>query len=197
VLAALLNALDVVGKELDDVKVVITGVGAAGIAVTDILLAVGVRRIVGCDREGALYRGRLGVAGVKAAFADRTNPDGERGSPDELLAGADVFIGLSTPGAVTAEGIARMADEAIVFCDGEPDAGSRPGGAAGRKGAGRRYGPLRLPESDQQRACVSGRLPRRPRRARVAGQRGDEGSRGAEREGVARRQRGVTAAWTK
>jgi malate dehydrogenase (oxaloacetate-decarboxylating) len=120
VLAALLNALEVVGKRLDEVKIVLTGVGAAGIAVTDILLAAGAHRIIGCDRAGAVHRGRAGLDGVKAAFAGRTNPDDEQGNPDELLAGADVFIGLSTPGAVSAAGIGGMNADAIVFAMANP-----------------------------------------------------------------------------
>jgi malate dehydrogenase (oxaloacetate-decarboxylating) len=120
VLAALLNALEVVGKRLDEVRVVLTGVGAAGIAVTDILLAAGAERIIGCDRDGAIHRGRPGLEGVKAAYAKRTNPDDEQGSADELLAGADVFVGLSTPGAISPAGVARMNGDAIVFAMANP-----------------------------------------------------------------------------
>jgi malate dehydrogenase (oxaloacetate-decarboxylating) len=120
VLAAFLNALRVVDKRPEDVKVVVTGVGAAGVAVTRILREAGVSRIVGCDRRGALWRGRPGLEGVKADYAEATNPDGEQGSPDDVLAGADVFIGLSTPGAVSVEGIRRMADGAVVFAMANP-----------------------------------------------------------------------------
>jgi malate dehydrogenase (oxaloacetate-decarboxylating) len=120
VLAALVNALRVVGKRIEDVKIVTTGVGAAGIATTDILRSAGARWIVGCDHEGAVYRGRPDLPPHKVAYAERTNPDNLRGSADELLAGADVFIGLSAPGAVTAEGIARMAPDAIVFAMANP-----------------------------------------------------------------------------
>jgi malate dehydrogenase (oxaloacetate-decarboxylating) len=120
VLAALLNALRVVGKELPDVRIVTTGVGAAGIAVTDILLAAGAREIVGCDEHGAIRRGRANLSGAKAAYAERTNPAGEEGMADDLLEGADVFLGLSVPGAVTAEGIARMAPDAIMFALANP-----------------------------------------------------------------------------
>ncbi len=120
VLAALVNALKVVGKRIEDVKIVITGVGAAGIATTDVLLAAGALRIVGCDHEGAIYRGRPGLAAHKEAYAARTNPDDERGSADEALAGADVYIGLSAPGAITAEGVRTMADDAIVFAMANP-----------------------------------------------------------------------------
>ena len=120
VLAALLNALRVVGKSIEEVKVVLTGVGAAGVAVTDILLNAGVRDVIGCDHGGAIYDGREGLNEVKQAFAERTNPARVKGSADEVLAGADVFIGLSVPGAVSREGIARMADDAIVFAMANP-----------------------------------------------------------------------------
>jgi len=121
VLAALLNALRVVGKELSDVRIVTTGVGAAGTAVTRILQSAGARWIVGCDEGGALYRGREGLADAKLEYAETTNPENLRGSADELLEGADVFIGLSVPGAISAEGVARMAPDAVVFALANPD----------------------------------------------------------------------------
>ncbi len=120
VLAALVNALTVVGKRLEDVKIVTTGVGAAGVATADVLLAAGARRLIGCDHEGAVYRGRPGLPPHKAAFAERTNPDNESCTADEALAGADVFIGLSAPGAVTAAGVRTMAKDAIVFAMANP-----------------------------------------------------------------------------
>src|SRR6266508_2146991 len=119
-LAALLNAMKIVGKRPEDVKIVLTGVGAAGIAVTKILLAAGFRTIIGCDRSGAIYAGRTGLDRVKTEFAELTNPERERGSADEVLSGADVFIGLSGPGAVSVEGIRSMADDAIVFAMANP-----------------------------------------------------------------------------
>jgi malate dehydrogenase (oxaloacetate-decarboxylating) len=120
VLAAFLNALRVVGKAPEDVKVVISGVGAAGVAVTRTLQAAGVANVVGCDRAGALYRGRPGLTEVKARYAEDTNPEGVRGTADEVLAGADVFIGVSQPGAVSVEGISRMGPDAIVFAMANP-----------------------------------------------------------------------------
>jgi malate dehydrogenase (oxaloacetate-decarboxylating) len=120
VLAALTNALRVVGKRLEDVKIVVTGVGAAGVAVSEILLNAGARQIVGCDRHGAIHRGRPDLDAVKAAYAERTNPDNDQGSADDALAGADVFLGLSSPGAISPEGVARMADAAIVFAMANP-----------------------------------------------------------------------------
>jgi malate dehydrogenase (oxaloacetate-decarboxylating) len=120
VLAALLNALRVVDKRIEDVEVVMTGVGAAGVAVTDILLNAGVTKVIGCDHGGAIYDGREGLNAIKQSFAERTNPDRAKGTADEVLAGADVFIGLSVPGAVSREGIERMADDAIVFAMANP-----------------------------------------------------------------------------
>jgi malate dehydrogenase (oxaloacetate-decarboxylating) len=120
VLAALLNALKVVDKRLEAIKVVVAGVGAAGIAVTQILLAAGVRDIVGCDRLGAVHRGRPGLSGVKRDYAAVTNPRDLHGSADEALQGADVFIGVSQPGAISVEGVGRMAERAIVFAMANP-----------------------------------------------------------------------------
>jgi malate dehydrogenase (oxaloacetate-decarboxylating) len=120
VLAALLNALNVVDKRLEAIKVVVAGVGAAGIAVTQILLAAGVRDIVGCDRLGAVHRGRPALSGVKRDYAAITNPRDLHGSADEALEGADVFIGVSQPGAISVEGVGRMADRAIVFAMANP-----------------------------------------------------------------------------
>jgi malate dehydrogenase (oxaloacetate-decarboxylating) len=120
VLASLLNALHVVGKRIDEIKVLTTGCGAAGMAVTRILQAAGVRWIVGCDEGGALYRGRPGLTDAKREYAETTNPENLRGTADELLAGVDVFIGVSVPGAVTVEGIKRMAPRAIVFALANP-----------------------------------------------------------------------------
>jgi malate dehydrogenase (oxaloacetate-decarboxylating) len=119
-LAAFLNALRVVGKRVEDVRVVLTGVGAAGIAVTRTLQAAGVRNVVGCDREGAVYRGRPGLTDVKTLYAADTNPDDIRGTADDALEGADVYIGLSQPGAVTAAAVARMAPDSIVFAMANP-----------------------------------------------------------------------------
>jgi malate dehydrogenase (oxaloacetate-decarboxylating) len=120
VLASFLNALKVVGKRPHDVKVVITGVGAAGVATTKILLAAGVENVIGVDRHGALWRGDPTLSALKAEYAELTNPGLERGRADDVLGGADVYIGLSGPGAVSVEGIARMADDAIVFAMANP-----------------------------------------------------------------------------
>ncbi len=97
-----------------------TGAGAAGTAVTKALLRAGARVIVGCDEGGALYRGRPGLNAAKAEYAELTNPANEQGSADEVLDGADVFIGLSVPGAITRAGIERMAEAPIVFALANP-----------------------------------------------------------------------------
>jgi malate dehydrogenase (oxaloacetate-decarboxylating) len=120
VTAALLNALRVVGKEPGQVRVVVTGVGAAGVATTDMLLSLGVREIIGCDRHGALNRARPDLGPWKSGYAERTNPQGFSGTADEALDGADVFIGLSGPGAVSREAIGSMATGAIVFAMANP-----------------------------------------------------------------------------
>ena len=121
VLAALLNALRVVGKKIEDVRVVTTGCGAAGMAVTRTLQHAGVQWIVGCDEGGALYRGREGLNPAKQEYAETTNPDNLRGTADEMLAGADVFIGVSVPGAISVEGVRAMAPRAIVFAMANPN----------------------------------------------------------------------------
>jgi malate dehydrogenase (oxaloacetate-decarboxylating) len=120
VLAALINALRVVGKRIGEVRIVTTGCGAAGTAVTKTLLAAGTRHIVGCDEHGALYRARPGLDAAKAEYAQLTNPLDERGSADELLAGADAFIGLSVPGAISPEAVATMNPRSIVFAMANP-----------------------------------------------------------------------------
>ena len=124
----------------------------------------------------ASTRGRPGLAGIKAEYAEATNPDRERGSADDVLTGADVYIGLSQPGAVSFDGIRAMADDAIVFAMANPTPEVAPEELDGPR-RGRRDRPLRLPEPDQQRARVPGRLPRRARRACARHHRGHEARR--------------------
>jgi malate dehydrogenase (oxaloacetate-decarboxylating) len=119
-LAALLNALRVVAKSAGEIKVVVVGAGAAGVACAEIILAQGVRDLIVCDIEGALYAGRPGLDPLRASLAARTNPNKLTGTADELLAGADVLVGLSGPGAVTAQGVRTMAPEPIVFAMANP-----------------------------------------------------------------------------
>ena len=121
VLAALINALKLVGKEMDQVKVVVNGVGAAGVACTKIIMAAGVQNIVGCDQTGALYRGRReNMNWMKDWYAQNTNPHDEQGTVHEVIKGADVFLGLSVPGVIDAEDVKRMADKPVVFAMANP-----------------------------------------------------------------------------
>jgi malate dehydrogenase (oxaloacetate-decarboxylating) len=121
VLAALINALKVVGKKLSDVRIVFTGAGASGIATAKLLMLEGARHIVGCDRAGAIYRGRKdNMNPMKQWFAEHTNPEGLHGSAGEALKGADVFIGLSGPGVVSLKDIQTMNRDPIVFAMANP-----------------------------------------------------------------------------
>jgi malate dehydrogenase (oxaloacetate-decarboxylating) len=131
VLAALLNALRVAGKRPEDVTVVVVGAGAAGVACTEIMLAQGVGDVVVCNRRGSLYAGEDGLDAERAALAEHTNRRGLRGTPDEVLAGADVLIGLSGPGAVTAAGVRTMAPDPIVFAMANPVPEVQPEEVAG------------------------------------------------------------------
>ncbi|MGA8211266.1 MAG: NAD-dependent malic enzyme [Nocardioidaceae bacterium] len=121
VLAALRNALRVVDKELAGIRVVVSGVGAAGNAIITLLLAQGVTDIVACDRRGAVHRERDGMDPARQWVADHTNPAGRRGSLGEVLAGADAFIGVSAPDLLTEADVASMAADAIVFALANPD----------------------------------------------------------------------------
>jgi malate dehydrogenase (oxaloacetate-decarboxylating) len=131
VLAGLVNALKVVGRRMEDAKIVVAGAGAAGVAVARILLHAGARHVVGCDRHGAIYRGRPGLDATKARYADLTNPGNVRGTTNEVVAGADVFLGLAGPGAVSAEAIRTMAPDAIVFVMANPTPEVMPEDIAG------------------------------------------------------------------
>jgi len=120
VLAALLNALRIVGKRPEDVTVVVVGAGAAGVACTEIMLAQGVGDVVVVDRHGALYAADPTLGASQAELAQRTNKRGRTGTADEVLAGADVVLGVSAPGAFTAGGVRTMAPGAIVFAMANP-----------------------------------------------------------------------------
>jgi malate dehydrogenase (oxaloacetate-decarboxylating) len=126
VLAALLNALRVVGKRPEDTTVVVVGAGAAGIACTEIMLAQGVGDIIVCDRPGALHVGADWLTPAQAELAARTNKRGLTGVANEVLAGADVLLGVSGPGAVSPEAVRAMASGAIVFAMANPTPEVRP-----------------------------------------------------------------------
>ena len=120
VLAGLHNALKVVGKRKEDVKIVTVGAGAAGIAIVKMLLSAGFRNITMCDKQGALYEGCPNMNWAQAEMAKRTNPDQTPGTLAEKLVGADVFIGTSAPGLVTREMVASMNRDAIIFACANP-----------------------------------------------------------------------------
>ena len=120
-LAGLSNALKVVGKKLEDVKIVFNGAGAAAIAIVKLLLSAGAKNITLCDRKGAIYAGRTeGMNPVKEEIAQVTNPTRQAGSLADMLVGADVFIGVSAPGAVTTEMVKTMNKDAIIFACANP-----------------------------------------------------------------------------
>ena len=115
VLSAMLNALKVVGKKIEDIKVVTSGAGAAGIAIIKLLISMGLRNVIMCDRTGAIYEGRENLNPAKAEIAKITNRNREKGSLKDVIRGADVFIGVSSPGTVTPEMVKTMAPGAILF----------------------------------------------------------------------------------
>ncbi|QYO68418.1 hypothetical protein JVX88_05680 [Leptolyngbya sp. 7M] len=121
VLAALINALKIVGKRMEDIKVVVNGVGAAGVACSKIVMAAGVKNIVGCDQTGAIYKGRTeNMNWVKDWYARNTNPLKEKGSIHDVIKNADVFFGLSVPGVIGPEDLKNMATDPIVFAMANP-----------------------------------------------------------------------------
>ena len=113
--AALINALKVVGKKLEEVKVVTSGAGAAGIAIIKLLVSLGLKNVVMCDRQGAIYEGRENLNTEKMEMARISNQNKEKGTLQEVLKGADVFIGVSAPGTVTEEMVQNMAENPILF----------------------------------------------------------------------------------
>ena len=119
-LAGLTNALKVVGKNKEDVKIVTSGAGAAAIAITKLLLSAGFQNITMCDRKGAIYAGREGLNWIKEEMAQVTNLEKKAGSLADMLVGADVFIGVSAPGTVTTEMVNTMNRDAIVFACANP-----------------------------------------------------------------------------
>ena len=119
-LAALTNALRLVGKRPSEIKVVVVGAGAAGVACTQIMLAHGIGNIVVCDIAGALHADRADLDPARHALALATNPHGERGSANDVIPGADVLVGVSGPGAVSTEAVRRMAGDPVVFALANP-----------------------------------------------------------------------------
>ncbi len=119
-LAGLTNALKVVGKKKEDIKIVTSGAGAAAIAITKLLLSAGFRDITMCDRKGAIYKGREGLNWIKTEMAEVTNLSRKAGTLADMLVGADVFIGVSAPNTVTTEMVKTMNKDAIIFACANP-----------------------------------------------------------------------------
>ena len=119
-LAGLINALKVVGKRIEDVRVVTSGAGAAGMAIIKLLMAMGLKDVVMCDRKGAIYEGREGLNAEKAEMAKLSNREKKQGTLSEVIRGADVFIGVSAPGTLSTEMVSTMAKDAIIFACANP-----------------------------------------------------------------------------
>ncbi len=119
-LAGLINALKVVGKKIDEIKIVTSGAGAAGIAIIRLLMSMGLKNVIMTDRKGAIYEGREGLNEIKEEMAKITNLNKEKGTLAEVIQGADVFIGVSGPGTLTADMVRTMAKDPIIFACANP-----------------------------------------------------------------------------
>lgn len=119
-LAGILNALKLVGKKLEDVKIVTSGAGAAGIAIIRLLMSMGLKNVIMTDRKGAIYEGREGLNPIKEEMARITNFAHEKGTLAEVIRGADIFIGVSAPGTLTQEMVCSMAKDPIIFACANP-----------------------------------------------------------------------------
>ena len=131
VLAALRNSLKIIGKKIEDLRVVVNGVGASGVACAKIVMAAGARNVVGCDRSGIVHRDREGLDASKRWFADHTNPEDRRGDLGDAVAGADLFLGLSAPDVLSVEQVKTMNEDPIIFAMANPDPEIRPEVAMG------------------------------------------------------------------
>lgn len=120
VLAAMINALKLVGKDIQDIEVVVNGSGAAGIAITKLLMSMGLKKVILCDRTGAIYEGRDNLNAEKAQMAKISNLEKKKGSLADVLVGADVFIGVSAPDTLTEEMVKTMAADPVVFAMANP-----------------------------------------------------------------------------
>ncbi|MBQ8295327.1 MAG: NAD-dependent malic enzyme [Clostridia bacterium] len=119
-LAAMINALKLVNKKIEDIEVVVNGAGAAGIAITKLLMSKGLKKVILCDRKGAIYKGRDGLNDIKAEMAEISNLEMKKGGLSEVIKGADVFVGVSAPGSLTKEMVRSMAKDPIIFAMANP-----------------------------------------------------------------------------
>jgi len=121
VLAGILNSLKIVNKDIKDIKVVVNGAGAAGVAVTKLLMSMGVAEVIMCDRKGAIYEGRENLGGEKDLMAKNTNHDKVKGTLKDVIVGADVFLGVSDANLVSQDMVRSMAKDAIIFAMANPN----------------------------------------------------------------------------
>jgi malate dehydrogenase (oxaloacetate-decarboxylating) len=131
-LAALLNSLKIVGKKVEELRIVVNGVGAAGVACAKIMMAAGATNVVGCDSKGIVHEEREGLNPAKAWFAEHTNPEGRIGDLSDAVSGADLFLGLSAPDVLTLEHLESMSEDPIIFAMANPDPEIRPELALGK-----------------------------------------------------------------
>ncbi len=119
-LAAMINALKLVNKKIEDIEVVVNGSGAAGIAITKLLMSKGLKKVILCDRKGAIYKGRDNLNEIKAEMAEISNLEMKKGSLEDVIKGADVFVGVSAPNSLTKEMVKSMAKDPIIFAMANP-----------------------------------------------------------------------------
>lgn len=131
VLAALINSLKIVGKKIEDLKIVVNGVGASGVACAKIMLSAGAEHVIGCDSKGIVHKGREELNDSKRWFAENTNPEDKTGDLLEAIRGADLFLGLSVPDVLNAEDLDTMNEDPIIFAMANPDPEIRPEVAIG------------------------------------------------------------------
>jgi malate dehydrogenase (oxaloacetate-decarboxylating) len=132
VLAALINSLKIVDKDFEDLRIVVNGVGASGVACAKIIMAAGAKNIVGCDSKGIVHEGREDLNESKRWFAENTNPEGRTGDLSDAVAGTDLFLGLSVPDVLTIEHVESMNPDPIIFAMANPDPEIRPEVAMGK-----------------------------------------------------------------
>ena len=119
-LAAMINALKLVNKKIEDIEVVVNGAGAAGVAITKLLMSKGLKKVILCDRKGAIYKGRDGLNDIKAEMAEISNLEMKKGGLADVIKGADVFVGVSAPGSLTQDMVKSMAKDPIIFAMANP-----------------------------------------------------------------------------
>ena len=126
VMAALLNSLKIVDKKVEDLKIVVNGVGASGVACAKIMLSAGAKHVIGCDSKGIVHEGRDELNESKQWFAENTNPEGKSGDLADAIQGADLFLGLSVPDVLTADDLDTMNEDPIIFAMANPDPEIKP-----------------------------------------------------------------------